>query len=225
MIASSPLCGTGRRGLALRVVSVAVSVVAAAAVGVWLASPVRAHSFLASTNPEEGARLSRAPAAVALQFSERVAASSVDISVRTAGGDVVQQPVPRMESGGHVARLPLSDVARGVYVVSWQVTSAVDGHESAGEFAFAVGDVAGSDVPLSAVALDVDGSAVAATWVFFAGLAAAAGGVVGARVLDHDTARRRTWLRAGSLVALVGIGWHVKSATAGPPAGARQICR
>ena len=178
-------------------------------VAVWTAPPVRAHSFLASTKPEQGARLAQAPQDVALQFSEQVAEDSADVTVRTADGEVVDQPRPRLESGGHVARLRPAPLADGVYVVSWQVTSAVDGHESAGEFAFSVGIAGGPELPSSVAVVEVDGAAVAATWLFFGGLAVATGGQAGARIMGDQPSRRRAWLRAGTAVALVGVGWQV----------------
>lgn len=210
-------------GLATRVIAVAALLVAAVAGSVSVATPVQAHSFLASTDPEQGARLSRAPSAIGLQFSEEVAEPGIDIEVRTDSGEIVEQAVPRVESGGHVVRLPLVDLANGIYVVSWQVTSAVDGHESAGEFAFAVGVAASGELPASGANVDVDGSAVAGTWVFFGGLAAAAGGLAGARALGHDALRRRAWLRAGAATALVAIGWHAWWATRSVTSGTEAL--
>lgn len=205
------------------IASLVFLILTSAAVSGWSATPARAHSFLATTDPQQGERLRQAPEEVALQFSERVVEERVVIDVHTAGGDVLEQPVPQLESDGHVARLALSDVTAGVYVVSWQVTSAVDGHESAGEFAFAVGVVSGDEVPVAAADINVNGSAVAATWLFFAGLAAAAGGVVGARALHHDAVRRRGWLRTGSLIALAGIVWNVRLAAGGAVPGRERL--
>ena len=194
--------------LATRPLRAALVLAAVLMIPVMSAPPARAHSFLASTEPEQGARLAQTPEDVALQFSEEVAEDSVDVTVRTAGGEVVEHPRAGLESGGHVARLPLAPLDDGVYVVSWQVTSAVDGHESAGEFAFSVGAAAAGELPSSAVVVDVDRAAVAPTWLFFSGLALAAGGLAGSRVMRDDASRRRGWLRAGAGVALVGVGWQ-----------------
>ena len=211
--------------LAVRVITIAVLLIAAAVGSAWAATPAQAHSFLASTDPEQGARLPRAPTALGLQFSEEVTERGINIEVRTGGGEVVDEHVPRVESGGHVVRLPLSDLADGIYVVSWQVTSAVDGHESAGEFAFAVGVFASGELPSPGVdvGVDMDGWAVAATWVFFAGLAVAAGGLAGAPALGHDSLRRRAWLRAGAATALVAIGWHSWIATRSAVSGTEAV--
>lgn len=195
--------------LATRTIRAALPLAAMLVVGLWTAPAAHAHSFLASTKPEQGARLPQAPEDVALQFSEQVAEASVDVTLRTAEGEVVDQPRPRLESGGHVARLPLAPLADGVYVASWRVSSAVDGHESAGEFAFSVGTASAGDLPTSAAVADVDGGAVASTWLFVGGLAVAIGGVAGARIMGDQPSRRRAWLRAGTAVALVGVGWQV----------------
>ena len=45
-----------------------------------LAGPASAHSFLATTDPSQGARLTDAPDSVALQLSEAVVRGSVQIS-------------------------------------------------------------------------------------------------------------------------------------------------
>ena len=104
--------------------------------------PAWAHSFLAATDPAQGARLAEAPGSVALQLSEPVAGGDIDVSVRRADGREVALPPPTTESGGAVVRQALPEVGDGVYVVAWQVVSASDGHSSLGEFAFAAGRMA-----------------------------------------------------------------------------------
>ena len=84
-----------------------------------LAGPASAHSFLATTDPSQGARLTDAPHSVALQLSEAVAPGSVQISVRRSDGSEVVTPPPATQSGNAVVRQPLPDVGSGVYVVSW----------------------------------------------------------------------------------------------------------
>ena len=170
-----------------------------------LAGPASAHSFLATTDPSQGARLTDAPHSVALQLSEAVAPGSVQISVRRSDGSEVVTPPPATQSGNAVVRQPLPDVGSGVYVVSWQVTSAVDGHGSAGELAFAVGTDASVEVPAGATgAPDADPAAAVIAWVFFAGLAAASGGLA-VSYLTAGSARDHQWVRGGVLVALVAV--------------------
>lgn len=193
--------------------SIRLAALALTAFAVVLLMPARtavAHSFLASTDPVQGARLEAAPDGVALQFSEQVVVDGVDLSLRRSDGEAVDVPEPRSESGATVVRQRLPAIGDGVYVVSWHVVSAVDGHESAGEFAFAVGDASGEQLADATVApTGVDPGSAIATWTFFVGLAIAAGGLVGPALLGPAAGasgrRRRWWLRAGGAVGLVGI--------------------
>lgn len=123
-------------------VAVAVAVLVSVVVGAW---PAWAHAFLVRTDPAQGARLDRPPEDVALQFSEPVDPSSVVVEVGSATGVQVAAGDPRLSSGGRVVRAPLPADDDGVFVVSWQVVSAVDGHETWGEFAFAAGDIDGTE--------------------------------------------------------------------------------
>lgn len=176
-----------------------------------LAGPASAHSFLAATEPVQGARLAAAPDDVALQFSEEVLAGAVQTSLRSAdGGRVVTGP-PAMESGGAVVRQPLPMLDPDVYVVAWQVTSAVDGHESAGELAFSVGIDESTSIPLVADATpDVDAFAAVTAWVFFVGLAIGCAGLLAPYLRDDASVERRIsadhhWVRAGGSIALVAV--------------------
>lgn len=196
------------------------------------AGAAHAHSFLAATDPVQGARLDAAPDDVALQLSEAVAADSVAVTVRRSAETELELPAPGLRSGAVVVRQPLPPLPDGVYVVSWHVTSAVDGHESAGEFAFAVGDAGGGELAsATAVPTDVDPWSAVATWSFFVGLAVAAGGLAGPALLGAAAgpARRwlRPWLRAGVGIGLVGVAAHVatEQVFTGPPtlAGAALV--
>lgn len=171
------------------------------------AVPARAHAFLASTQPEDGARLDADPDELALQWSEAVVAGSVGITIRNAAGTVVLEPVPRLESRGRVARAALPPLGDGVHSVSWTATSAVDGHEAAGRFGFGVGEVAASAASQSSA--PVERSDVAATWLLFGGLSLAAGGAVRPAINDRNATRRQTWVRVGTVVGAAGAGWQL----------------
>ena len=193
------------------------ALVPACAIVLLIAGPASAHSFLAATDPPQGARLAVAPDSVALQLSEAIIPSSVQVHVRRSDGTGVAAPPPTSESDGAVVRQPLPDVAPDVYVVSWHVTSAVDGHESAGELAFAVGTDVAADVPMSARgAPGVDPATVLLAWVFFTGLAVAFGGLTRTLHVSEDGASGRWWLRAGAATALAVV--LIRSLMDGPPA-------
>lgn len=190
------------------------------------AAPARAHSFLAATEPLQGARLAEAPDDLALQFSEAVSVSSARLVLRRPDGGAVPLPAPRTESGAQVVRVRPPQLQAGVYVASWHVTSAVDGHESAGEFAFAVGTAARGIPATARVSTDVDVSPLVTTgtWLFFTGLAVAAGGVAGSWLLQSGRTGERwlahgAWVTAGALVGLVGVAVRLifEAATLGWP--------
>jgi copper transport protein len=168
------------------------------------ASPAGAHAFLVATEPAQGERLAGAPGTLVLQFSEPPEPSSVGVEMATADGEPVELPDPEAQSLD--VRVPLSRLADGVYVVSWTATSAVDGHGSAGEFAFAVGDVDGA-VPAASSGSSTSGWGVAASVAFFVGLALAAGALLLRGLVP--ALPERQWIRvirAGLLLAVGGAG-------------------
>lgn len=94
-------------------------------------------------------------------------------------------------------------MGEGVYIVAWEAVSAVDGHGSVGEFAFAVGDV--GVIPASAASSPTSGADVAVSWLFFAGLAAAAGALVLQAAADPAVFPARVALRGGLLATMAGV--------------------
>ena len=195
-----------RAGLAATAVAVVVG-----AVVVFLAAPAAAHSFLVSTAPAQGERLASAPSAVAFEFSEEVDPATVVIALRTSHGEPVPVAAPEFTTGGLGVRVAIPDLDAGIYVVAWEALSAVDGHGTSGEFAFAVGDVVGA-VPASVSSSPTDWAGAVASWLFFAGLAVAGGAsvlqTVGAGVSGGPGANV---VRAGLLAALSGVGLALAS--------------
>lgn len=184
-----------------------LTIVAFVAIG---ASPAAAHSFLATTRPAQGERLPSPPREVALQLSEPVEADTAELAVTDEDGAPVEAGKLEFDSGGAVVRVPLVSPSDGLYRVSWHVVSAVDGHESAGEFSFAVGDDAtfsGADGG-STGGTRVSPLATAATWLLLAGWSVAFGAAaLAARARGLGIpGRPATWVRAGTVVALAGLG-------------------
>jgi copper transport protein len=104
-----------------------------------------AHANYVKSNPASDARLVRAPTEVRIVFSEPPEARSSEIQVLDANTKA------RVDNGGTQAsdepnglRVSLKPIGDGGYAVSWAATSAVDGHETRGSFAFAVGN---ADLP------------------------------------------------------------------------------
>jgi copper transport protein len=165
-----------------------------------------AHAFLIRSDPQAGSRLASSPHTLTLYFSEPFVRGSERIGIRRVGGAVLE--LAAGEGDGAVIRQPLPTGLRGVFVVSWRVLSD-DGHISLGEFAFAVG--AGGALPAS-VSSSSDGSSwsdVAASWLFFLGLALALGGVVSERLIWRRVRVRTVAVSpapAGAGVALAALG-------------------
>lgn len=200
----------GRKSLLLLVSLVAL-------VGM-LAVPALAHSFLVDTRPGEGERLASSPAEVMFQFTEAVTPGAVEVDVTSSEGDAIDAGSPEVESDGRVIRIPLLASVEGVAVVSWRVVSAVDSHESAGEFAFAVGETA--ELP-AAIGTDSTGAAETVwRWVFLAGLSLAVGALVASTTGQLDPPRQVGLVRLGLIVAALGpAAVYLSSVSQGLSAG------
>jgi len=167
-----------------------------------------AHSFLIRSDPAAGARLAQSPPLMTMYFSEAFVAGSEHVSVTRSGGAALTLQAPQAK--GSVIRQVLPPHLRGVYVVSWRVLSD-DGHISLGEFAVAVGSAAA----LPALGAGSSGttplSGVAASWLFFVGLALALGGIVSGRLFWRGSAALasvgRLPVLAGVMLALLGELW------------------
>lgn len=183
-----------------------------------VAVPALAHSFLFDTRPSQGERLASSPGEVVFQFTEAVTPGSVEVDVTSAAGDVIDAGSPEVESDGRVVRVPLLASVEGVAGVSWHVVSAVDGHESAGEFAFAVGET--GELPAASGAGSTGAAETAWRWVFLAGLSLAVGALVASTTGQLDPSRQVVLARLGLIVAALGpAAVYLGSVSQGLPAG------
>lgn len=198
------------------VVPVASALVVAAVLAVG-AAPASAHSFLATTRPAQGERLAAPPREVALQLSEPVEFDSAEVTVTGPQGQPVETGRLELASDGSVVRVPMVSPDDGVYRVSWHVVSAIDGHESAGEFAFGIGDQAVLDGPASTSTAGQRSSLLvtATTWLLLAGWAVAFGATALARgpAVVTFPGHPRNWVRGGTLMALAGLAVRAASAS------------
>ncbi|MBF6558402.1 MAG: copper resistance protein CopC [Acidimicrobiales bacterium] len=152
-----------------------------------------AHAFLVTTNPEAGSRLSVAPPLLTLRFSEAVNLADSRISV-TVLGQVNSLPL-ELKGPRVTIRANLPATESGIYEVNWQTSSSDDGHVTEGNFAFAVGSVTGSIPGVATHSPAPNTVLVAANWLFFVGLALAAGGLVTALFVDRSVAPQSTVIR------------------------------
>ncbi len=171
-------------------------------------TPTYAHAFLVESDPAAGSRLSSSPARLSLRFTEPVAAAT--IALRTSTGETVPTaPLEHEEGGLVVVTTPEKTLADGVYIVSYQVLSADDGHATAGEYAFAVG---GSGAVAAATQVEVGPSPfqVGARWLLLLGLLIGFGGLLSETFIWRPLAAS-----AGASVPLLPIGRLVLSGVLG----------
>jgi copper transport protein len=148
--------------------------IAVAFVLLTLLSPgtVAAHAELASSDPAANASLPESPDRLTLTFTEPIDPVSARISLlddrqaALAGLETVD-----LDAAGTTATVTLPVLQPGIYTVSYQVTSATDGHVTAGIFAFLV-DPTGTQpppsLPTEASSPSSTPDVVAARWVALA---------------------------------------------------------
>jgi len=118
-------------------------IAAAAMAAALLSSPLAAlaHANLVQSTPAANSSSDSAPEQISLTFSERPEAKLSQVQVFNADRQRIDDG-PLSPSPGDpstlIERLK-PELAQGVYTVSWQTTSAVDGHVTGGAFAFGLG--------------------------------------------------------------------------------------
>lgn len=137
------------------------------------AQPASAHATYVRSNPAADARLLRAPAEIRITWSEQVDVRFSEILVLDPAGQPLHEGRTQPGDDDSSLRIGLRALAEGGYTVSWRVLSSVDGHETRGSFAFAIGDA-----PLPTLAIEDAGGGrtpsaleIIARWLGFAGIA------------------------------------------------------
>ncbi len=153
-----------------------------------LPGTVSAHTFLVQSAPQAGQRLGASPRTLSLQFSEAVAARGARVTVTGADGHVAPLGPLATTEGGTALSAALPHLADGVYVVTWQVVSADDGHLSAGYFSFGVGSAAFPTLT-SGVSATTSWPQTLASWLALWGLAISAGGLLSEMLIWRPLAR------------------------------------
>ena len=168
-------------------------------------TPVIAHSGLRFSSPLDGSALGASPTHVQLTFIERPEPSLATIRVSDTQGQTYQVGQPELLSGDPLTlTIAVRTLPRGVYVVNWRVVSAVDGHATAGAFAFGVqmeptGPPPATDAETANPLLEIAGRSV-----FLVGLIVALGAAT-YRLLRLGDA---PWVRGaaiGTLIAAAGL--------------------
>jgi copper transport protein len=164
---------------------------------------VSAHALLRASEPAAGSTLGSAPASVTITFTETPDLRLTSIKVLDSGGaDHVGGALEAPAAPADTVRAPLGELPDGVYTVAWRTVSQVDGHISAGTFAFGVGVPAPTGPPgAGAGGEGQEGSppAIVARWLLYLGLVA----LLGAAFVAAAVVRRRS----PDLLALAAGGW------------------
>lgn len=163
------------------------------------APPADAHAYLSSSNPADGASLSRAPSQLQLGFSESIVLGSTSLNLVDSQGRSYPLTDLRVESSSAdgdteepvtlsatLPSLPLS-----AYRLSWATLSRDDLHRTSGVIVFGIGQsvvAAGEREPRPSTA------EVVLRWLLFAGIAGTFGGLLAARLAQR---RGRDLIGAG----------------------------
>jgi copper transport protein len=165
---------------------------------------ILAHGGLRFANPLEGATLGDTPVAVQLTFSERPDPTLSSIQVLDAGGVRHDVGPPAVVPGDSLAlAVRVRPLGTGIYTVNWRVVSAIDGHATAGSYAFGVrmSPEAGTT---RATAPALSRLEVAGRWILIVGLIALLGAA--AAEVGRFGGTRNPWLGiGGSLVSVYGV--------------------
>ena len=195
-----------------------VAVVAACwGTGLAAPQPASAHAGLRRADPPADAVLPAPPTAVRLTFSEEPEPSLSTIRVVDDAGATheVGPPVP-VPGDPSSLTVPVPAATGRAYTVSWQVLSRVDGHTTAGAYAFGVGVApAAQVVALAAERTTPSPSALEITgrWAFLVGLVLVLGTAigVGARFAGASRAGVRRLAVGGWALSVVGLAALVEA--------------
>ncbi len=165
------------------------------------------------SNPSSDARLAKSPSEIRIAFSEPPDAAGSDIAVLdTSGKRLDKADVSVVGDAANTLRVTVGALPEGGYLVSWTARSAVDGHETKGAFAFAIGNAPLPSIP------DIGPSAPPPTPLELAGRAFSFAGIAVILGVAFFTlfirvpveAREYTWERrlitAGGAILIVGSG-------------------
>jgi copper transport protein len=137
-----------------------------------LPGTVAAHAELASSDPAANESLPEPPEQLTMTFTEPVDLVTARIALLdNRQAEVAGLGAISVNAAGTTATLPLPDLEPGIYTVSYQVTSATDGHVTAGIFAFLVdptGTQPAPTLPSEATSPSSTPDVLAARWVALA---------------------------------------------------------
>lgn len=186
----------------------AVLLCVGAALGLF-APDAAAHALLHSSVPADGAQLNTSPKRVFITFTEEPEPSLSIIHVLDVNGTTHEMGKLSV-AGRRTLAIAVGPLSRGVYTVAWRVVSRIDGHVTAGAFAFGVGlSPAGAPSPPQAKISQSPPPSkleMAGRWGLFVGLVALLGGAwIGAAVFGGSPPGIATMVRSGWVAAMAGL--------------------
>lgn len=143
------------------------------ALGLLSPSAVRGHAELVASEPAANASLPTAPDTLGLEFSEAIDPATASVRLLDAQQHEVNGlgELTANAAATH-AEIALPELEAGVYTVDYTVVSAVDGHVTAGIFAFLVDPTGTAPAPALAPSSEspsADGLTIAARWLALVG--------------------------------------------------------
>ena len=190
-----------------RALASAIVVLCTGALVLFAAPRAGAHALLVKADPGDGASLSSGPSALTLSFSEAPDPSLSRIDVLDTSGTAHQRG--EVTGDGVRLRVGVEKLGQGVYTVSWRVVSRVDGHLTAGAYAFGVGvspdEIDAADVA-SEAAPTLSGAELTGRVLLYIGLLMLVGGAwVFGFAFRAPRPGSRTFMAAGVVIAIVGL--------------------
>jgi len=180
-------------------------------VGVYLvgaSDPAGAHALLAESSPADGATVADPPTEVVLTFTEAPDPALAVIHVLDASGQRVETGKAEIPGVPTKVRVPLPQLPKGTYTVTWRMTSASDGHTTVGSVAFGIGvaaTAAGNQGGPTGVRTPTPAS-IAGRWLFYAGVVLLLGAaVVGVAVVAKPSSVSIWALNGAWAAAAIGL--------------------
>ncbi len=178
-----------------------------------------AHADLVRTDPPIDGLAISSPTQITLTFSEAVTTTSPAPNVtmlNAEGASIGDNPLSILASDDpRTLVLNVPDLQRGTYTVSWEATSATDGHTLNGVYAFRVGG--GLPPGLATSSDDIPAAwAVVTRWITFLGASIAAGMLLFDKVFVNNVVVAPPWQRWRARLILGGAGVALTSTIAEP---------
>src|SRR5206468_1210180 len=148
------------------------------------ALPIYANYVSSDPVPDAILPYNSTPTSVSVTLSEAIEANSATIDVTNGTGARFDLPPVSPSSDGRTMSVRLNATGPGIFTVAWTATSAVDGHFTAGSFAYGVQDASGNlpgSLPpggATSIGAPVSPFEIGLRFVGFFGLAAALGAAV-----------------------------------------------